>query len=100
MKNADLVYKTITSIPRGKVATYGQIAKYLKIKSPRLVGRILHQNTDSKNIPCHRVVFADGALSKNYAFGGEKRQKERLEKESITFKQGKVDLKEHRFEFT
>ncbi len=84
------VYALVAKIPKGKVMTYGQIAKILKIKSPRLVGRILHQNKDPKNIPCHRVVFADGSLSKNYAFGGMKKQKEILMKEGIKFKNNKV----------
>lgn len=44
-------------------------------------------------IPCHGVVFADGSLSKNYAFGGLKKQKEKLEKEGVIFKGNKVNLK-------
>lgn len=99
-----LVYKLVSLIPKGKVTTYGEIAKSLNIKSSRLVGRILHQNQDQKNIPCHRVVFSDGSLAKTYAFGGEKEQKKKLAGEGIAFKLplfrnrktiAKVNLKRH-----
>jgi methylated-DNA-protein-cysteine methyltransferase-like protein len=59
----------ILMIPKGKVATYGQVAKATGIGSPRLVGRVLHNNPDPKRFPCHRVVFKDGSLAKNFAFG-------------------------------
>lgn len=91
------VFEVLKQIPKGKVITYGQIAKYLKIKSPRLVGRILHKNKDSKNIPCHRVVFTDGSLSNSYAFGGEKKQRERLKNEGVRFVDNKIDLEKYRF---
>ncbi len=90
---SELVYKFVSSIPKGKVTTYGYISKKLKINSARLVGQILHKNIDPKNIPCHRVVFVDGSLSKNYAFGGEKVQREKLEEEGIVFIDKRVDLK-------
>lgn len=87
------VYELVARIPRGNVATYGQIAKYLHVKSPRLVGKILHQNKDPQHIPCHRVVFADGRLSRAYAFGGYEKQKEKLLREGVLFKGDKVDIK-------
>ncbi len=95
-----LVYDLVSKIPKGKVITYGQISKYLKINSPRLIGQILHKNKDPKNIPCHRVVFADGSLSKNYAFGGLKKQREKLEKEGVGFNNDKVVLKNYKLVLT
>ncbi len=86
------VYKQVSKIPAGKVMTYGQIAKILGLKSPRIVGRVLHQNTDPENIPCHRVVFADGSLSHAYAFGGEQAQKARLQEEGVVFNKDKVAI--------
>lgn len=79
----------VSKIPKGKVMTYGQIAKKLKI-SPRLVGRVLHENKDPENIPCYRVIFSDGSLSKNYAFGGMKKQKKKLIKEGVKFLNNKA----------
>lgn len=91
---SELVFNFVRKIPKGKVITYGAISKKLKINSPRLVGQILHKNKDPKNIPCHRVVFANGSLSKNYAFGGEVEQRRKLEKEGVRFEKEKVILKD------
>ena len=74
------IYIEVKKIPLGETATYGEIAKKAGT-SPRVVGFALHKNPDPENIPCHRVVFKDGSLSKNFAFGGEARQKELLQKE-------------------
>lgn len=76
------IYEEVKKIPKGKTKTYGEIAKKVKT-SPKIVGFALHKNPDPKNIPCHRVVFKDGSLSDNYAFGGKQAQKEKLLKEHI-----------------
>jgi endonuclease-3 related protein len=81
----DFVYHLVSLIPKGKVLTYGQVAKILGLKSPRVVGFLLHQNKNPEKIPCHRVVFSDGSLAKNYAFGGEKQQYLKLKKEGVKF---------------
>lgn len=83
--NSKLVYHLVSLIPKGKVLTYGKLSEVLSIKSSRLVAQILHKNKDPKNIPCHRVVFADGSLSKNYAFGGLRQQFLKLKKEGVKF---------------
>jgi len=89
------IQNLVKKIPKGKVTTYGEIAKVLKIKDPRIVGWALHANKD-KNIPCHRVVNKKGFLAKNYAFGGAKIQKEKLKKEGIKFiGKFQVNLKIH-----
>jgi len=90
-----LVYQLVSRIPSGRVATYGRIAKLSGIKSPRLVGRILHLNPDPQHIPCHRVVNYRGKLADNFAFGGEIEQGNRLESEGVEVRNGKVDLKRH-----
>lgn len=93
------VYDIIENIPAGKVTTYGAIGKSLNI-SPRLVGRILHKNTDPKKYPCHRVVRSDGAIAAGFAFGGRNGQIEKLTSEGIEIKNGKInDLKKYLFYF-
>ena len=90
MKNK--VYEIVSHIPKGKVMTYGQVAKLAgNPKASRAVGNILNQNRDTKKVPCHRVVRSDGAIS-GYAFGGGKVKSEKLKKEGVEFKGKKVDL--------
>jgi methylated-DNA-protein-cysteine methyltransferase-like protein len=89
------VYKIVKKIPKGKVLTYGQIAKMLGIKDARKVGFALHANKSS-DIPCHRVVNKDGGLAKSFAFGGIEEQQIRLEAEGVIFQQnGLVDLEKY-----
>ncbi len=86
------IHKIVQKIPKGKVATYGQIAQ--KVGRPgaaRAVGMCMKCNPDGKITPCHRVVGSTGALT-GYAFGGIKKKKEILEKEGVKFKGNKVDL--------
>ena len=87
----DKVYEFVKDIPRGKVATYGQIALYLGNRNcARVVGNILHNNPNPEHIPCHRVVNAQGKLSRSYAFGGIDAQRRLLESEGVVFKNDQV----------
>ena len=94
------VFDVVKRIPRGKVATYGQVACMLGCpRSARYVGFALRANPASANpeqgaivgeadtgeIPCHRVVFKDGRLCQGYAFGGPNVQKHLLEQEGVVF---------------
>lgn len=86
-------YEVVKQIPKGKVMSYGQVAMAAGfIGCARQVGFALHKNPDPKNIPCHRVVFADGRLSPAFAFGGENRQRQLLKDEGVMFVGDKVDM--------
>lgn len=91
------VYQIVRKIPKGKVATYGQIAEMLGDKrKARLVGFALHANKNPENIPCHRVVNRFGQLAEGFAFKGPKEQQKRLEKEKVKVsKNGRIDLKKY-----
>lgn len=89
----DQIYEVVKHIPRGKVATYGQVASLAGSKRwARVVGYALHANPDPEHIPCHRVVNRFGEVSKAFAFGGENRQIQLLEDEGVEFVDGRVDL--------
>lgn len=80
------VYEVVRRIPRGCVATYGQVAALAgRPRAARFVGFALHANPEPGVIPCHRVVFRDGSLAPGFAFGGEERQRELLEAEGVVF---------------
>ena len=89
------VYQVASKIPKGKVATYGQIARLAgNAKAARAVGMAMRSNTDRALVPCHRVVASDGKLT-GYAFGnGINTKKEMLKKEGVVFKENSVDLTE------
>ena len=91
------VYGFLMTIPKGKVATYGQIAEYLGNKDlSRAVGNVLHNNPDPARFPCHRVVNSKGHVAANFAFGGGKAQRQLLEEEGIVFEpNGTIDLKKY-----
>lgn len=93
MTFSEQVYKVVAKIPAGKVATYGQIAALAgSPRASRAVGMCMSQNTDTKAVPCHRVVSSTGALT-GYAFGkGISTKKQLLMKEGIVFKGEKVNL--------
>ena len=88
------VYETVEQIPTGMVATYGQIARLIgEPRKARYVGYALHVNPRPGEIPCHRVVFADGRLASGFAFGGPEVQRQLLQQEGVAFTpDGRVDL--------
>jgi methylated-DNA-protein-cysteine methyltransferase-like protein len=92
MELSEKIYRIVRQIPKGKVLTYGDVARLAGIRSPRVVGLFLHRNPDPVAIPCHRVVNRIGAVSPNYAFGGANAQKQKLLAEGAGFIKGKVDL--------
>ncbi len=92
------IYDYLTFIPKGKVVTYGQIAKYLGNKGlARYVGTALHKNPDGDKYPCYKVLNSKGELAEEFVFGGKEIQKKRLEKEGIKVVQYKVDLKKYQW---
>lgn len=92
------IYEIVRKIPRGNVATYGQVAELAGNKKwARVVGYALHVNPDSEHIPCYRVVNRMGEPSKAFAFGGANRQIELLERDGIMVENGKVDLKKYQW---
>lgn len=93
------VYQVVRQIPKGKVATYGQVARLAGNKKwSRVVGYALHVNPEPGKIPCHRVVNRLGEPSSAFAFGGVNRQIELLETEGITFVDGRVDMNKYQWE--
>ncbi len=93
------IYEVVAKIPKGKVATYGQVA--LIAGNPRwsrVVGYALHVNPDPERIPCHRVVDRFGSVSKAFVFGGENRQIYLLESEGVELNNGVVDLSRYQWD--
>ncbi len=94
MNTFERIYRVVERIPRGKVATYGQVAALAgNSRWSQIVGYALHVNPKPGEIPCHRVVNRFGETAKAFAFGGEDVQKNLLMQEGIEFSEsGRVDL--------
>lgn len=91
-----MIYEAVKRIPKGHVATYGQIAELAGDKKmARAVGNALHKNPDPDSIPCFRVVNAKGELAGEFAFGGAGKQAKVLEADGVKVEDGKVDLKKY-----
>ena len=90
------IYEAVKKIPKGHVATYGQIAEMAgNPRMSRAVGNALHKNPDPLHIPCFRVVNSKGELAGAFAFGGGKAQEELLRADGVEVVDGKVDLEKY-----
>ncbi|MCR4277261.1 MAG: MGMT family protein [Candidatus Roizmanbacteria bacterium] len=99
MNFKEKVYKICSSIPKGKVATYGQLAELAgKPKAARAVGGFMRTNPSAPIVPCHRVVASDGRLTGYSGIGGIAQKKKMLIIEGVFFKNNKVDLAISRWE--
>ncbi len=91
------VHRLVRGIPRGRVATYGQLAALLgQPRAARAVGAALRRCP--ADLPWHRVVNARGGISARRRMSGMITQRIRLEQEGVSFRQGRVVLRRHRWE--
>lgn len=93
------IYDVVRRIPRGTVATYGQVAALAGNRRwARVVGYALHVNPNPDEIPCYRVVTKEGNISPAFAFGGGNRQRELLEADGVEFEDGHVIMEKYRWD--
>ncbi len=95
----DLIYSVVMSIPRGKVATYGQVAELAGLPgNARQVGYALRVLPDDRGVPWHRVVNAQGRISKRSAIDFEQEQRVMLEAEGVVFdRHNRLSLAEYQW---
>ena len=93
------VYKKLLQVPKGKVTTYGELAKAVGLKNgQRAIGMIMKKNLFPVIVTCHRVVKSDGKIG-GYAYG-ERVKSKMLANEGIKIKDGKIiDFDKERFYF-
>ncbi len=83
------VYRLTSMVPKGKVTTYGAIARALGV-SPRFVAAALKANPRPVAVPCHRVIMSNRTLG-GYSYGGAEVKRRLLEAEGVRFDEdGKV----------
>ena len=93
------IYKKLLDVPKGKITTYGDLAKAVGLKNGQsVVGKIMNKNPYPVIVPCHRVVMSTGKIG-GYAYGEHIKTK-MLNDEGIKIQNGKIlDLKNKLFEF-
>ena len=93
------VYKKLLQVPRGKITTYGELAKAVGLKNgQRAIGTMMKKNPFPGIVPCHRVVKSDGKIGE-YVYGASVKSK-MLPKEGIKIKDGKIiDFDKEKFCF-
>ena len=95
MSRYDQVYELVRLIPLGRVATYGQIARYIDRCTPRMVGFAMAATPQGSGIPWHRVINSKGMISMRANGERDILQQVLLETEGLVFNEnGKVDLAE------
>jgi methylated-DNA-[protein]-cysteine S-methyltransferase len=102
------ILRILAEVPKGKVTTYGDLAKELARRDPRwspgasrAVGTTMKNNLCGPQIPCHRVIKSDGGIG-NFRGGAEGAVEEKikmLQNEGVTVVNGKIDLKKYRHLF-
>jgi len=99
VKRYELIWSIVRRIPRGRVATYGQIAELAGLEGhARQVGYALHNLPSASGIPWHRVVNARGQISPRSAGDSHELQRLLLEEEGVEFDlSGRMDLKKYRW---
>jgi len=93
------IYTKLLQVPKGKITTYGELAKAVGLKNgQRVVGKIMNKNPYPVIIPCHRVIMSTGKIG-GYAFG-ENIKTKMLNDEGIQIKNGKIlDLENRVYRF-
>lgn len=87
------IWAVVRRIPKGRVATYGQVAALAGLPGhARLVGYALHQLPDGSGVPWHRVINARGEIALRGSGDPENLQRALLEREGVRLQGGRVDL--------
>ncbi|WP_296619460.1 MGMT family protein [Marivirga sp.] len=87
----DQVYQVVRLIPKGRVTSYGAIAKYLgAAKSSRVVGYAMNASHVMEGIPAHRVVNRNGLLTGKMHFETSDAMQNALEAEGIKVKENQI----------
>ena len=87
------IYEATSGIPRGSVATYGELARHIGCNSARAVAQALRRNPYAPEVPCHRVIASDLTIG---GFAGTRtgpqigRKRRLLKREGVRFSRGRL----------
>ncbi len=94
------IYSVVSRIPRGRVATYGQIAALAGLpRHARMVGQALHASPEDSDLPWQRVINSQGEISPRAMPGWDGFQRHLLENEGVRFDaRGRIDLRRYQWD--
>ena len=93
------IYETIRDIPKGSVASYGQVAEIAGIpRGARQVGWALRQLPAGHDVPWHRVITASGRIAFEKGTPSFREQKKRLMADDVAVIAGRVDMRKYRWQ--
>ncbi len=96
IRTYELIWETVRQIPKGKVATYGQVASEAGFPGQaRMVGYALHALPPHSGVPWQRVINAQGRISFPNGSAAYKKQRRLLKAEGVVFHDDVVDLKQY-----
>lgn len=101
MKKSEKILYMLKRIPKGKVTTYGELARATK-SSPRAVGQIMRRNPWPETCPCYKVIRSDGTIG---GFDGQTKGKAinnkiaKLKRDGVVFENGRIDLEKYLHKF-
>jgi methylated-DNA-protein-cysteine methyltransferase-like protein len=97
--DAERIWQVVALIPRGRVATYGQVALLAGLpRGARKVGRVMSQLPRGTRLPWHRVVNASGRISLPVGSPSHTKQRATLEREGVVFRSGRLSLTRFRWQ--
>jgi methylated-DNA-protein-cysteine methyltransferase-like protein len=92
------IWAVVKNIPRGRVATYGQVAALAGLpRQPRLTGHALNQAPDGMKLPWHRVINAQGRISFPEGTEHYDEQRRLLEQEGVVFIGSRISLSRYQW---
>ena len=95
LSSYELIWDIVRQIPKGKVATYGQVAAEAGFpRQPRMVGYALHVLPPHSGVPWHRVINAQGRISFPKDSVSHKKQRRLLKAEGVVFRGEVLDLEQ------
>ena len=98
-KRNERIWATICDIPKGSVASYGQVAEIAGIpRGARQVGYALRHLPGDNGVPWHRVITASGRIAFNDGSDGFMEQSRRLQEEDVAILKGRVDMAKYRWQ--
>ena len=94
------IYEKLRQVPKGRVVTYGELARSIGTNAFRFVGSCMKTNPDPVKTPCYKVILSSGKIGNYSGIGGIKSKISKLKSDGIEIIDGKIDLDKFGWKFS